>query len=153
MRQFILLGVIILMVFSCKKAHIIPAPENLIGEDQMVNILYDIQVLNAANGSSPDMIKHNDIVLESYIYEKYQIDSLQLVNSTIYYASKADEMIKIYELVNNRLDTIKKRLEEERKKEVARNDSIRNLKRKQLDTLKNTPIKKISEIDSLNIPR
>ena len=77
-------------------------PSNLIDKDKMVDILYDISLLeaiktqNIGGGISSKM--GND-----YIYKKYKIDSIQFVKSNIYYASDIEEYKKMFEEIKQRL--------------------------------------------------
>ncbi len=104
-------------------------PENLIPKEQMVAILQDLAIVNAAKTTNVQVLRDNDIEPMDYIFEKYNIDSLQLVESDRYYASLPVEYEKIYKEVEANLESVAKVLEEQKKV----NDSLRvakeNLKR------------------------
>ena len=107
---------ICMLVLACNEKVIEP-PENLIPQKVMVNILYDLSVLNAAKNTNPEVLKDNRIETMEYLYSKYTIDSVQFVRSDLYYASIPLEYEKIYKAVEARLTETKENFEEERKKQ------------------------------------
>jgi hypothetical protein len=78
-------------------------PKNLIEKDKMVNILYDMALLDAIKtqniGGGISTKRANE-----YIYKKYKVDSIQLLKSNKYYASDLDEYKKMFETVKTKLD-------------------------------------------------
>ena len=78
-------------------------PENLIPKGRMVNILYDIAVLDAINGTYPRALERNGISVMAFVYDKYGIDSLQLAESDLYYASRPQEYEEIYKTLEDRI--------------------------------------------------
>ena len=74
----------------------------------MVDILYDMALLQAMKSYNPNMLDVMNINSTNYIYKKYNIDSLQFAQNNEYYASRIEEYQKIYEKVDERLQkTIK----------------------------------------------
>ncbi|MGS2738837.1 DUF4296 domain-containing protein [Sinomicrobium sp. M5D2P17] len=114
---FILTG-ILLSIASCKQKPV-EKPENLIPKNQMTDILLDVALVNAARGIGTDVLKENNIVPDTYIYQKHQVDSLQFAESNTYYASRPSDYAAMYKEVENRLKEMKeaqdKAREEERK--------------------------------------
>ena len=136
---------ICLMVFLGCNEKTIEKPDNLIPRDQMVEIIYDLAIINAAKKTNPNYLIMHDIEAMPFIYKKYGVDSLQFVNSDIYYASIPQEYEAMYKIVEARLvsekseydenktkvsDSVKKVVEEQRKK--LREEAIR---RKKQDSL------------------
>ncbi|MEJ2162293.1 MAG: DUF4296 domain-containing protein, partial [Robiginitalea sp.] len=70
---------------------------------QMVDILYDLALLNAIDNSHPQELVASDVRVMDFIFKKYEIDSVQYVQSNSYYASVPEEYRKIYEEVEARL--------------------------------------------------
>lgn len=134
------LGVTFLCVFlllvSCGEK-IIDPPKNLISQEKMASILYDLAILNSTKGTNPTILKKHNIELMPFIFEKHNIDSLQFAESDVYYASIPLQYQTIYEAVEERLESEVKLMEDEKKR---KNDSISKASQKRRDSLK-SPIK------------
>lgn len=114
MRSIVILICCVFSVVGCNN-NAIEKPNNLIGKDKMVAILYDISLIEA--------IKNQNInggisskAGTDYIYKKYKIDSLQFVKSNKYYASNIEEYKKMFEEVKDRLTKETAKIENETKK-------------------------------------
>ena len=92
-----------LFVFSCSK-NPAPKPDNLLDEEAMVDIIYDISILQATDGSMPYKLTEHTIEMDEYIFEKYKIDSVTYRQNQRYYAADARKYKKIYKKVIERLD-------------------------------------------------
>lgn len=99
------------MLSSCGEK-LIEKPDNLIPEKKMALILYDLAIIAAAKSSNSAILIENNIETMDYIYDKYDIDSVQFVKSNGYYASLPTVYEAIYTTVNTRLQEEKKKLEE-----------------------------------------
>ena len=102
MKRIVILLTIVTILASCKD-EIVKKPDRLIEKPVMIDIMYDLSLLNAIkyqNSASLDTFKINP---NTYIYKKYKIDSLQFVKSNSYYASDYKEYSDIIEQVNKRL--------------------------------------------------
>ena len=82
----------------------IEKPDNLIDEDKMVDIMFDITVLEAMKSQTTLVLETNKINPNTYIYKKYNIDSLQFANSDKYYASDVKKYKEIFDAVNKRIE-------------------------------------------------
>ena len=91
-----------LMLLGCAEKQV-SRPENLIPKGRMIDILYDIALLNAIDGTYPKALERNEIRVMEFVYEKYGIDSLQLAKSDLYYASRPDEYQEIYSTLEDRI--------------------------------------------------
>ncbi len=125
---------VVFLVISCQDIKKIEKPENLIAKDKMVNILTDVYISNASRSVNNKLLKEYHIRLDSIIYNKYQIDSLQFVESNAYYSSNLKTYTKIITRVQDRLillqkekDSIYEIIEKEKKIE----DSIKVQKKKE----------------------
>lgn len=105
MRNFLLL-IIGITIISCSK-NPVPKPDNLLDDDVMTDILYDIAILQAADGSMPFRLAENNIKINTYIYKKYAIDSMTYYQNQRYYAADARKYKKMYQAVLDRLDKTK----------------------------------------------
>jgi hypothetical protein len=99
----------LIFVMSCSSK--VVKPKNLISEEKMVNIIYEVSILTAAKGVNKRELEDNGIFPEEFVYSKYNIDSLQFVSSLDYYASKIDTYDKIYTKVEERIMSEKERIE------------------------------------------
>lgn len=106
MKKVLSLLVLIISLSSCKE-DIVKKPKNLIEKDQMVDIIYDFTLLEAIKYQSSNPLVAQKINSKEYIYKKYTIDSVQFVQSNMYYASDYKQYKKIYDQVNSRLDEYK----------------------------------------------
>ena len=100
------LGILLLcfaLFASCENAPI-EKPDNLIDQEKMVDIMFDISVLEAMKSQTNLVIESNRINPNTYIYKKYSIDSLQFANSDKYYASDINKYKEIFDAVNKRIE-------------------------------------------------
>ena len=118
MKKLALLFVLF-AVFSCGN-NAVDKPENLIDEDVMVNILYDLTVIQSANNYSPLTFTQNDIKVNDIIHKKYSIDSITFAKSNRYYASDPHEYQKLFKKVFEKIDNEKKALNEKYTKETGK---------------------------------
>jgi hypothetical protein len=113
MKKNILL--ILIVVFLGCNNNSVEKPKNLIGKDKMVDILYDISLLEAIksqniNGGITTKMGND------YIYKKYKIDSVQYSKSNKYYASDIEEYKKMFEKVKEKLNAETLKIDTELKK-------------------------------------
>lgn len=102
MKQVLFLFVS-LFVLSCSK-NPVPKPDNLLDEEVMVNIIYDISILQATDGSMSYKLSDHNIKMDQYIFEKYKIDSITYRENQRYYAADARKYKKIYKKVIERFE-------------------------------------------------
>ncbi|WP_284652706.1 DUF4296 domain-containing protein [Flavobacterium terrisoli] len=107
MKRIVLIG-LLLSLISCNDA--VEKPKNLIEKDKMIDILYDISLLEAIKTQNIDGGISNKEANE-YLFEKYKIDSTQLAESNKYYASDVDEYKKMFGEVKSRLEKQTKKME------------------------------------------
>lgn len=114
-----------LLIISCAE-EMIKKPENLIPKNEMINILYDLALLNAGKNIDPGKLIDNNIETMPFIYKKYSIDSTQFVKSDMYYASKPLEYEALYTALEERLKQEKLSLEDIKKANKTK-DSIKKV--------------------------
>jgi len=115
MRKIFLL-ITFIILFSCGE-EVIDMPANLISKEKMIDILYDMAIINAAKTNAPQVMEDRNFVPMQYIYNKYEIDSIQFVSSDLYYASKPLEYEDIYEKLEERIKKEKERFEKQDEEE------------------------------------
>lgn len=103
MKKLAALFLLFAILISCQKPAV-SKPDNLIDEEVMVDIMYDISVLEAMKSQKAVVLEANKINPNTYIYKKYKIDSLQFANSDKFYASDIKKYKEIFEKVNKRIE-------------------------------------------------
>ena len=94
MKKYLLISIFII---GCKPT----APENLISEEKMESIIFDIMILNAS--SNYDLKIDNNMISDELIFRKYDIDSAQFYNSELYYSQNTKIHFNIYTNVKKRI--------------------------------------------------
>ena len=100
---------IFLIFYSCgsiTEENVIP--NNLIPEDKMIDILYDMSLISVSKGINKRILENNGMKPKKYILKKYNIDSLQFVISNEYYSKDLEIYLSIYEKVLNKLQLNRK---------------------------------------------
>lgn len=100
MRLITLLLAFLLVFISCTSA--IEKPKKLIEKDKMVDILYDIALLEAIKSQNVNGGISSKKANE-FLFQKYKIDSLQWEENNKYYAADIEEYKKMYEEVKKRI--------------------------------------------------
>jgi hypothetical protein len=108
------------LLFSCAE-ELIQKPENLIPQDKMVLIFKELAIVNAAKGTNIGNLKDNGIEPTTYLFEKFDIDSAQFVDSDRYYASKPLLYETMYIDVETRLENQRIQLEAMKKEKDSLN--------------------------------
>lgn len=115
MKRLIYLFCLIFLL-NCQNVERPEKPANLIPKDKMVEVLTESYLANAARvvGSKNLLVK--DVKMDSLIYHKFEIDSIQFAKSNEYYAAEINDYIEIFEKVEANLVAMDKEM-----------DSIRSL--------------------------
>lgn len=137
-----LISLLILFAFFSCNEEVIEKPENLIPKDQMVQILYDIAIINGAKKANATYLTERGIETMPFIYRQYGIDSLQFVKSDIYYASRPSEYEEIYSNLEARLEKEKSEYD---KQKMRVSDSIRKIAEEQRNKLKEQASKRAEQ--------
>lgn len=103
--------VVILAILGCKE-DLVKKPDTLIEKSKMIDIMYDMALLEAVKYQNPTVLDSNQIRPKQFIYKKYKIDSLQLAQNNVYYAAD----YKSYKIM---FDEVVKRVIKEKKRAVA----------------------------------
>ena len=123
-------------------------PNNLIPEDKMIDILYDMSLISVSKGINKRILENNGMKPKKYILKKYNIDSLQFVVSNEYYSKDLEIYLSIYEQVLNKLqlnrELIIDSIENYKKDRAKRSQEIN------LESLKNNKLTKPNLSSNLN---
>ena len=128
-KRFILFLIIILTAISCNFFDGPKKPKNLISKKKMVEILIDARLIGSATSINEEIMQKNGVKLDTYVFEKHGIDSLQFALSNEYYAYRIKEYEEIYNKVIDSLEKLKEvlkklELKEEKEKKKIEEDSI-----------------------------
>ena len=152
----ILLFLIVLSIFASCKKEVVNTPENLIGKEEMVNIMYDLSILEAIKIQNPSSLDTFKINSNQYIYKKHKIDSAQFAQNNIYYAADYKEYKKMFEQVKSRLDknviALETSIKNKKKKDLLLENAKKKLKiKKEADSIKKAKqkLKTAKEADSI----
>lgn len=131
---FILVG---LLICSCKnnKITLPERPDNLISEDKMVEVLYDMALVSAAKGVNKRIMENKGIYPQSYIYNKHGIDSMQFAISNEYYSYDIRTYQELYDRVRLKLEADKQEFNKSIQKKKTTRDSISEINRRRRDSI------------------
>ncbi len=165
MKKLLLLFIILTVIIGCKE-DVVEKPDRLIEKGKMINIMYDLAILEASkyqSSGNPDDYGNDNT---EYIYKKYKVDSTQLTQSNIYYASNYIVYEEMYKEVGKRInqkkvivDSILKIKKDKQKRldslkivkdSLVKKDSILKIKRKKLDLKKSIDSTKIKKDSIFN---
>lgn len=149
MKNFVFIILVLFLSVSCKK-ELVKQPAKLIGKEKMMDIIYDLTLLEAIKYQQPLSLDSVESSPKKFIFKKYKVDSLQFAKSNIYYASDYDAYKEMFDQINARLEKEKKstdlKLKAEEKKAAKANknkpkktpqDSVKNTGRKiNIDSIK-----------------
>lgn len=129
MRNLVCIIISLLFFTSCKDKPV-AKPDRLIDKETMTNILYDISILQASIGFKSNVVIEN-VEVEKYIYEKYGIDSITLLQNQRFYASDVESFKEIYTNISERIkleETIADSLSKIEKKQIEQPGLKKQLK-------------------------
>ena len=161
MKNFVFIILVLFLSVSCKK-ELVKEPAKLIEKEKMIDIIYDLSLLDAIKYQQPLSLDSVESNPTKFIFRKYKVDSLQFAKSNMYYAADYDSYKEMFDEINARLDKEKKSTEiklkaEEKKaakaKKIADAKKAAEAKKKKLketpkDSVKKKVIKKVN-IDSI----
>ena len=131
----------IILLCSCQDVKMPERPENLISEEKIVKVYTDAYINNAAKNVNNKLLIESGVKLDSILYKKHNIDSLQFAKSNAYYSSDLSNYAKLFTRVELRLKSLQIRadslvLAKEIEAEEALCDSLYPKDSLQIDTIK-----------------
>ncbi|MFM9826454.1 DUF4296 domain-containing protein [Flavobacterium sp.] len=145
MYKGIFFAFLVSFVFSCQKPAV-EKPVNLIDKEVMVDIMYDLSLLEAIKYQDSSPLKEKKITPYQFINYKYQVDSTRFVKSNMYYASDYKVYKKLFDEINARLDKNKSLMEINIKKEKEKTEILKKAKKKLKEKKAADSIAKIKNI-------
>ena len=63
---------VIVILFGCNKnIQKTPMPDNLISEEKMVDVIYEMTLITVSKGVNRRILENSGVIPEKYIFEKY----------------------------------------------------------------------------------
>lgn len=129
---------------SCQDVKKPEIPSDLISQEKMVDILSEVYIINASRNVNNKLIKKRKLQLDSLVYNKYKVDSLQFVVSNAYYSSDLEVYRNLMTQVQERLIILQKE-KDSVYKIVFKQDSIKKIENKASNLKENKQEKIISK--------
>ena len=107
MRKYLFFLIGTVLLFGCQDVKKPVAPENLISKEKMTAILSDIYLTNAARSVNNKLLRKTRVRLDSLIYVRYDVDSLQFAESNTYYSADLKAYKEIISGVKTHLEVLK----------------------------------------------
>ena len=153
MKKILPILIILSILVSCEK-EIVKTPKKIIEKEEMVNIMYDLSILEATKIQNPNSLDTFKINSNTHIYKKYKIDSAQFAQNNIYYAADYKEYKKMFEQVKTRLDenviAVEALIKDKKKKDLLLKKTKKKLKlKKEADSIEKAKQKIAKEADSI----
>ncbi|MCV2486634.1 DUF4296 domain-containing protein [Flavobacterium sp. SH_e] len=102
MKNFILIILVLFLSISCKK-DLVKQPAKLIEKEKMIDIIYDLSILEAMRYQKPLSLDSIDSDATKFVLKKYKVDSLQFAQNNMYYASDYENYAAMFAEVNKRI--------------------------------------------------
>lgn len=102
MKNWIVIVLVLFLSVSCKK-ELVKQPAKLIEKEKMIDIMYDLSLLEAMKYQNPASIDSSETNPTKFILKKYKVDSLQFAQSNMYYAADYDNYKDMFDQIGKRL--------------------------------------------------
>ena len=149
LNRFVTYLSIILLATACFQFKEPKKPGNLISKEKMVSILIDAKIIGSANMANKRIMESHGVDLETYVFKKHNIDSLQFAESNDYYTFNIKEYDEIYQKVKDSLEALKVFYKDLEKKEAAEIVEKRRLDSLQMLTTLKDSISNLKLHDSI----
>ncbi|HIP48846.1 MAG TPA: DUF4296 domain-containing protein [Lutibacter sp.] len=132
LSKYILILTLTVFITACTSNTIYKKPKDLIAKDQMVDLLVDMYLANAAKNVKTKKLERK-INYMPLVYEKYGIDSTRFQTSNLYYMSLIDD----YEAIYKRVDAQLRKMLDTTEASLKTIDSLKKVERKSKKKLPN----------------
>jgi hypothetical protein len=102
MKNFVFIILVLFLSVSCKK-ELVKEPKRLIEKEKMIDIMYDLSLLEAIKYQNPLSLDSVNSDPKNFVLKKYKVDSLQFAQSNIYYAADYNTYKEMYDEIGKRL--------------------------------------------------
>ncbi len=131
MKHWVPILILILSILGCQNVERPEKPKNLISKEKMVDVLTEAYLANAARSVNNQAIIDKGIKVDSLIFKKFEVDSVQFAKSNDYYAADINMYLDIFQKVEARLVAMEKKLDSIRDLDRKRNDSVESQQNKE----------------------
>jgi|GEM_PF-1820845 len=107
MKKYLLTSLAGLLLCACQDT--VRKPDRLVDENKMVDILYDLYVIEGIRQSNPSSFLERHLEPSEYVLRRYGVDSLQFVQSDHWYAADTDRYKNLYKKVLDKVQDAKKK--------------------------------------------
>ncbi|SHG69586.1 DUF4296 domain-containing protein [Flavobacterium defluvii] len=144
MKNYLLILLVLFLSVSCKK-QVVKQPAKLIEKDKMIDIMYDLSLLEAMKYQHTELIDSTETDPTKFILKKYKVDSLQFAQNNMYYASDYESYKDMFDEVDKRLKKVERATDSIVK--IEEKKAAKNKPKTPKDSI-NRPVSKIN-IDSI----
>ncbi|MBL0736633.1 DUF4296 domain-containing protein [Flavobacterium sp. GN10] len=153
MKNFIVIILVLFLSISCKK-DVVKQPAKLIEKDKMIDIMYDLSLLEAMRYQKPLSLDSIENDPTKFVLKKYKVDSLQFAQNNMYYASDYESYKDMFDEVNKRISVNQRAADslvkiDEKKEAKANKNKLKEVKEVSKDSVQKR-IPKIN-IDSIRL--
>jgi hypothetical protein len=135
MKKSLLIVLFIFGLYSCRES-VVKKPDNLIKKEVLIEVITDLSVLEAIQSHNPALLEMHNINPYEYVYNKYGIDSLQLAQSNIYYASNIKEYDAMYEKIKMKLEQQKAEIDSSLQQKIKKPEATLSMDSVRSETAK-----------------
>lgn len=150
MKKIIIIISVLFFAVGCKK-ELVKKPERLVERAKMIDIMYDLSLLEAIKYQNPMSLDSCDTNPTRFVLKKYKVDSLQFVKSNMYYAANYNDYKVMFDEVGARLAKNEKKFDSlvklEKKKEQLLKKKSKAIKKDSIEVKQR--LTKEVKVDSL----
>lgn len=121
MRKTSLVLILLVLIIACNKQNTQPVNSEILNRKEMVNVLVDCYIVEAAlldiSNKDPDNLKVYTKQYYDFVFKKHNINRNQLFDNIRYYAFQIKEFSKIYNDVLNKVTKMQSDIIGKQKKE------------------------------------
>lgn len=146
---------VLFLSVSCKK-ELVKQPAKLIEKGKMIDIMYDLSLLEAIKYQNPMSVDSNETSPTKFIFKKYKVDSLQFAQNNMYYAADYDSYKEMFDEIGKRLaknqratDSLVK-IDEKKAAKAKKNDLKQAIKDPAVEKSLNRDVDSIRRMINLN---
>ena len=127
--------IFLIIVFGCQSVTTSEKPDDLIPKDKMIDMMMESYLSNAARSVNNRKIRSYGLKLDSLIYAKYDVDSLQFAKSNDYYAADLETYESIFTTIDERLNALKTKADSIQKVNAENENEEKSEEEKKKDTI------------------